>query len=388
MTKFFSKSQINFIQARAAERITEIFDAIGLEYNERHDYLQSACPVHGGDNPRSMFWAIRSSHWECKTRNCHRAAVTGPSNSLFGLVRGAMSYRNNVQWTFHQAVFFVAQVLGLQHCEVSAQTAEDIEVAKALRLYRKNKKVGTNKGMPLSDVIAGLEPDVAYYTKRGISPELIARYHISYCDTKGKPFYKRAFFPILDETGKYVSGWSARSVYEECEECGMHHHPARQSCPESKHSHVYAKWKHSKGFRSELCLYNYWYAKYAISKTAVAVICEGPGDVWAYERAGIHNSVAILGSSMSKHQRLLLQNAGALTIVCTFDNDNAGRAASNRINEELCHYFRIFCITPDDYNDVGDMLPDDINRQIGPVLRQTSMANRFSDGYGVMEKNV
>ena len=228
-----------------------------------------------------------------------------------------------------------------------------------------------------------LRSDDIYYPKRNIPSDIIARYHISFCDTKGKQMYKRAFFPILEITGRNILGWSGRSIYDECSKCGMHHHPERSSCPESQYSGIYTKWKHSKDLRVELCVYNMWYAKPFISKTGTVILCEGPGDVWACEMAGIRNSVALLGLNMSRQQRLILQNAGALTLVCIFDNDESGRKAMDRIEQDLIHYFRIFCITPDSAQDIGDMLPGDIAEKICPILDKASRAEMLSDGYKV-----
>jgi hypothetical protein len=55
-----------------------------------------------------------------------------------------------------------------------------------------------------------------------------------------------------------------------------------------------------------------------------------------------------------------------------FDNDEAGRRGMRKIERDLIHYFRIFCITPETINDIGDMLPNDIKTKIGPVLEKAS----------------
>lgn len=377
--RLFEDKDISFIQDRACERIGEIFDALGLEYTERHDYLQAACPVHGGDNQRAMFWAIRSCHWQCKTRGCHRETITGPSSSIFGLIRGTMARKTKKEWGFQDSVNFVAQVLGLEKCDVKETTAQDIEIAKIVKKHRRKQSTVQGQGIPLATMVPYLKPDQVYYPNRGVPPEIIAKYHISFCNTESKPMYQRAFFPILDKTGRRVVGWSGRSIHDQCSKCDTYHHPKRSSCPTEKYRGMYTKWKHSKGFRGELCLYNIWYAKPFISKTGTVILCEGPGDVWAYEAAGIKNSVALLGVNMSRQQRLMLQNAGALTVVCTFDNDEAGKNAMKKLERDLIHYFRVFCITPDTEQDMGDMFPADIAEKIGPVLEKVSKAKILLD---------
>lgn len=379
--KRFSPGEISFIQDRACERIVEIFDALGVEYIERHDYLQAACPVHGGDNQRAMFWAIRSNHWKCNTRGCHSDPITGPSTSVFGLVRGTMGRKTGEAWGFQQAVNFVAQVLGIEKCEGGGTTAQDIEINKIIKMHRKKQSTKQEPGTPLSTMVPHLKADQVYYPNRGVPQDIIAKYHISFCNTKGKPMYKRAFFPMMDVNGRNIVGWSGRSIYDKCPECGMHHYPERSSCPDQQYGGMYTKWKHSKNFRGELCLYNIWYAKHFIRKTGTVILCEGPGDVWSYEAAGIRNSVALLGLNMSRQQRLMLQNAGALTVICIFDNDDAGQKAMRKLEGDLTHYFRVFCVTPDTAKDVGDMFSDDVAEKIGPILEKASRAEMLSDDY-------
>ena len=379
--KPFTTRNIPFIQARACERIVEIFDALGCDYVENNDYLQTACPVHGGDNSRGLYWAIRSNHWKCTTRGCQLDPVTGPSSSVFGLVRGTLARKTEQECSFLQAVDFVIQALGLEQCHMNESTAQDIEVARIIKQHRKKQATVKKDGIPLATVIQHLKSDQVYYPNRGVSPEIIAKYHISFCNTKGKPMYKRAFFPVLDITGRRVVGWSGRSIYDKCSECGMHHHPERSSCPESEYRSIYTKWKHSKGFHGESYLYNIWYSKPFISKTGTVILCEGPADVWALEAAGIRNSVALLGLNVSRQQRLMLQKSGALTVVCFFDNDEAGKKATKKITEELIYYFRMFSISPETVKDVGEMFTDEIVKKICPILEKVSRAEMLSDSY-------
>ena len=366
MTQQFNNNEIALIQDRACERVGEILDALGVQYEERYDYLQFACPVHGGTSPRSVYWAVQSSHWKCMSRNCEQEKITGPSSSIFGLVRGALTNQMEKPCNFQSSVQFIVSVLGLSNVQMDDDTAETVEVNKAIKAYR--KKLATNHSdnrVMLSSVLPSLKPDTVYYPSRGISERIIARYHISYCADKNRPFYNRAFFPILDETGKYILGWSARSIFDKCDKCKLHHDVV-DTCPGQ------AKWRHSKGFKSGQCLYNYWLAKPLMSKFGTAIICEGPGDVWSLEEAGIKNSVALMGLSCSTKQRQLLQKAGALTLVFMLDNDEAGKKAVAKLQKDLMYYFRLFFITPDNVNDIGDMMGEDIKAKILPFMEKIS----------------
>ncbi len=375
----FNFNEISYIQDRACERITEILNALGIEFTERHDYLQFRCPCHNGDNERSVYWAISTNHWKCMTHHCEKDKISGKSSSIFGLIRGDISNKINKPFYFDQTVLFTAKVLGLCDIKMDNITQEDIEINKIIKQHKKRKinKPDSNSIL-LSDIVSKFNKDDIYYPKRGVTQEIINKYHISYCEEKGKRFNQRAFFPILDSTGKYIVGFSARSIWDKCKICNCYHNP-KYTCPGKNKRKLYEKWIHSKGLKSEKHLYNYWFAKYHISKSGTAIICESPGNVWALEMAGINNGVAIMGSSMSKIQRQLLQKAGALTLILILDNDKAGKEATKKIVDELNYYFRVISIIPENVNDVAEMNRSDIINKIGSVLKSESKEFLFKD---------
>jgi DNA primase len=90
------------------------------------------------------------------------------------------------------------------------------------------------------------------------------------------------------------------------------------------------------------------------------------------EMNGIKNSVAIMGSSMSKEQRLLLQKTGALTLILAMDNDQTGKEATQKLSEELNYYFRIVPVDLGNSKDVAEMSKDDILEKIGKILNNNN----------------
>jgi DNA primase len=114
------------------------------------------------------------------------------------------------------------------------------------------------------------------------------------------------------------------------------------------------------------------HAKSHITRSHTAIICEGPGNCWALDAAGIQNSVAIFGLTISKQQRQLLQQAGALTLIVAFDNDKAGQDAKARLAKNLEHYFRLFFVEPNSDDDVGSMSAEAIQEQFGDLIGRFS----------------
>ena len=95
---------------------------------------------------------------------------------------------------------------------------------------------------------------------------------------------------------------------------------------------------------------------------------ESPGNVWKLEMAGIHNAVAIYGSSMTDKQKMLLDISGAMNIYLLLDNDEAGHSG-RKVIESKCHKtYNIYNIHIDT-NDVADMSVEQIQEVIGKQIQ-------------------
>lgn len=101
----------------------------------------------------------------------------------------------------------------------------------------------------------------------------------------------------------------------------------------------------------------------------IAIIVESPGNVWRLEENGIHNSVAIFGSSLSDRQKVILDSSGAMSLVILTDNDEAGRKAADQIKKKCQNTYKIY-IPEINASDVGEMNSDQINQEIKPLLEK------------------
>ena len=174
--------------------------------------------------------------------------------------------------------------------------------------------------------------------------------------------YQRAVVPIYDNDHKYIVGCTGRSIHPRCEEC-KHYHPPKENC---RH---FPKWMHSKGFQKEKWLYNYWKAKNYMLDTGVAILVESPGNVWRLAEAGIYNAVAIFGTAFNNDQKHLLDESGALSIVCLMDNDEAGKKAAAKIEEVCGRLYRLY-FPRFNANDVADLNVDGVTSDIKPSIQQ------------------
>ncbi len=171
---------------------------------------------------------------------------------------------------------------------------------------------------------------------KGQENKILEKYDVGDCEHPYKPMFNRAVVPIYDNDHSEMIGCSGRTTCDQL-----------------------PKWKHSKGLKTDSSLYNFWYAKDSIKKKMSAILVESPGNVWKLEMAGIHNSLAIYGSSLSVRQKILLDMTGAMTLYILTDNDEAGKKCRENIEKQCCKIYNIEHIYAKD-NDVGEMNIEDI----------------------------
>jgi len=124
-------------------------------------------------------------------------------------------------------------------------------------------------------------------------------------------FRDRVMFPITDLRGRVV-GFGGRLI-----------NPGEPKYLNSPETEI---------FHKKSLLYGLHLALPAIRQSQVAVLVEGYLDVIALHQAGIENAVASLGTAFTpEHARLLKRFAREIIIL--FDNDEAGRKATERAIE-------------------------------------------------------
>lgn len=176
-----------------------------------------------------------------------------------------------------------------------------------------------------------------YLYSRGLSDEIIKRFELGY-NPKGNRLYEflhaknyrdqdiiganlawitpqgikdvfmhRIMIPIHDANGNPV-GFSARRIDEMQEAKYIN----------TAETDVYVKGK---------LIYNYHRAKEHCKKAGRVIMVEGAMDVLAFEKAGIHYSIAALGTACTKEQLQLIRKLGVKVVLC-YDGDKAGQDAT------------------------------------------------------------
>ncbi|HLU23843.1 DNA primase [Lederbergia graminis] len=152
-----------------------------------------------------------------------------------------------------------------------------------------------------------------FLEKRGFHTELLEKAGLVAVRDKDNShfdrFRDRIMFPLLNSQGRIV-GFSARSLTKE-------NQPKYLNTPETEI------------FNKSSLLYNYYNARSKIRKQGYAILFEGFADVISADSAGVHNGVAVMGTSLTEQHIHLLKRLTDSILLC-FDSDSAGAEAAYR----------------------------------------------------------
>lgn len=377
----YSQLELKRLSNLICENIEDLLSVFNIDYRTTSKMLISTCPIHGGDNPSAFnlypYGDDYKGNWKCRTHHCEEIFMP----SMIGLVRGLLSHRehgwsdnNDTMVSFNDTLVFIESFLENKHDHaIPVDNNKGCDFVEMVDKLKNKQSIDADPGIittiiPRSTVRKLLKIPAQYYIDRGYTKQVLDKYDVGLCLTKGKEMYGRVVAPVYDENYTTMIGCTGRSIFNKCDSCKAHHNESYR-CPDKQNQWKYSKWKHSFGFKSQWCLYNYWFAKNYIQQTGTVILVEGPGNVWRLEENGIHNSVAMFGSNLSDKQLLLLDNIGCTTIILLTDNDTAGQEAKKNIINKCQKTHRIFCPVISK-PDVGEMTSDEIKREIIEYIRK------------------
>lgn len=161
----------------------------------------------------------------------------------------------------------------------------------------------------------------------------------------------RLVFPLADEDGQIV-GFSARRLADDG-------------------STKYVNSPETPIFHKGNVLYNYHNAKQTARHDGYIYVLEGFMDVMALGKAGINSAIALMGTSLSNEQILLLRRLNCEVRLC-LDGDAPGQVGMMKMITQLNRAAISFRLVsnPGDLRD-----PDDILQESGPEALKTSMSH-------------
>jgi 5S rRNA maturation endonuclease (ribonuclease M5) len=347
-----SQNQIYKICNTLAEEpnLTRLMDKLGVEYVQHPNRLACACPVHGGDNENACTiftdGDIIKGNWRCWTHQCESEWT----NSLFGFVRGVLSYKQNKKISLDETEKFCTSIIGndIDISQVSVNSFDPVDV------FNKKTKQPEEKGPSREQIRSKLCIPAEYFIKRGWSAEILDHFDVGLSNEKGKQMSGRAVAPIYDQFFNYV-GAAGRATNEEMK----------------------PKWLYSKGFKRSV-FYGIHHAYNYIKETGVVILVEGQGDVWRLHEAGYPESVGIFGCSIGEDQLVILEEAGVMDVVVLTDTDDAGQKAYIQIVKKCGRRFNYH--RPEiSTKDIGDMSIEQVRSELGPQLDKIGLKGDIND---------
>jgi 5S rRNA maturation endonuclease (ribonuclease M5) len=362
--------KLKIICDQVCDNIDGLLNALNVEYKTNSKMIIMACPIHGGDNASALNLYPEGDtyrgNWKCRTHNCEKIF----KGSILGFIRGVLSHHKH-GWTnpgddmcsFNDAVNYALGFIkqDIKDIKISRADREKKQFTNVINYISKNAEI-TKSQITRQQITKSLQIPAQYYINRNYSTEVLIKYDVGLCTNPDREMSNRIVVPIYDHDYKYMIGCTGRSIYEKCSSCKSYHHP-ENSCPKPDEVWKFPKWKHNADFKSQNTLYNFWFAKEHILNSSTAIIVESPGNVWRLEENGIHNSVAMFGSSLSDRQKILLDSSGAMNLIILTDNDDAGRKAAETIKQKCQNTYRIF-VPKISKPDIGEMNSEEINQEI------------------------
>lgn len=374
----YNQNELKLVCDSLCDRIEELLHSLSLDDLKLNGKMFiGKCPIHDGDNTTAFNLYHTGDYyrgnWKCRTHGCEKIF----KSSIIGFIRGILSNKK-YGWnkegdktvSFNEALSFVKSFLNsdLDSFSVSKEEIEKKNFSNVINTISSEQPTADPiTRVNRKTVRSSLEIPCKYFIERGYSPEILNKYDVGICNNPSKEMFNRSVVPIYNHDYKFLVGCSGRSIFNKCENCKCHH-DTKSDCPDKEQGWKFSKWRHSKNFQAQNHLYNFWFAQEHILKTSQVIIVESPGNVWRLEENGIHNSVAIFGSSLSNRQKMLLDSSGAMSMIILTDNDDAGRKAADQIKNKCENTYRIF-IPQISKPDIGEMSSEEINKEIKEYIR-------------------
>lgn len=324
------------------------------------------CPIHpNSDNPNALLLYKNSGIWMCNTHHCENIF----NKSSLGFIRGLLSSKKR-GWQDRADSSKMASVKETEDFSLKILNKSILPLIKtpnSVILIDRDKQdfIRQSRLLKKSHILFDINTfkqycDIPspYYINKGFSKEVLIKYHVGIMKKENHEFYGQTIVPILDHDENYVLGLTARNNNPLCLMCS-YHHPIGTICLDKSSEFKMPKWNHNRGFNKQNHLFNYWIAKTCINNNHTLIITEGPTDCIRLEEAGICNSVAILGSSISQQQCTFIKRCNINKIIIATDNDEGGEIASESIIKNLGKDYEYSKLELPS-NDIGDMSVQEI----------------------------
>ena len=328
---------VDFKEVKSRVTIVQILERYDLvrTFKRLADRFSGPCPIHGGTNPTQFRVSISKNCW-----NCFGTCGRGGNVIDFVSLREGVPFRDAAlllqEW-------FMPDKTAVKVAEPSPpplpsnppappDNKPPSGVVSATDPSDDDDDAGENP--PLSFELKSLKQDHPYLGERGLTQATVQSYGIGYCPKGCLRGY--IAIPIRNRDGAllaYIGRWPSEPMADK------------------------PKYKLPKGFRKSLELFNLDRAVKADASQPLLVV-EGVFDCLHLVQLGYPRTVALLGSSLSIHQEILLRDtAGRSGQICLFlDADAAGRKGASEAAGRLCRSCTVRIIDIGEYGQQPEQL--------------------------------
>ena len=334
---------MNIIDAARIEEVVGEF----VSLKKRGANLIGVCPFHKEKTPSFIVSPAKGIF------KCFGCGKAGDS------VRFIMEHEH---YSYPEALRFLAQKYGIIIEEKEQSPEEIVAQNERERMFNINSFAQQYFSDTMKNHDEGLAIGLSYFRERGFRDAIINKFQLGYCLNQRDAFIQhalkngyskelllkiglasgneermydkyqgRVIFPIHNLTGKVI-GFGARFLGSD---------KTKAKYLNSPESEIYNK---------SQTLYGIYFAKNEISRLDNCILVEGYADVLSMHQAGIENTVASSGTSLTTEQiRMISRYTKNVTML--YDGDNAGIHAALRGTDMILEEgmnVRIVVLPPDE----------------------------------------
>ena len=285
------------------------------------------CPFH---NERTPSFSVSPARGICKCFSCGKGG--SPVNFIMELE----------QMSFQEALRYLAKKYNIEIHEHEVTDEERRQENERESMWAVNDFALRHFEENLTQNPDGRDIGLAYFRERGISDEMIARFHLGYALERSNALYEAAKAKGFDEKylvdtglcirndqGRVYDRFKGRVIYPVHSISGKVVAFGGRTLRSDKQVAKYVNSPESAIYHKSSQLYGLYQAKRAIVERGKCILVEGYMDVISMHQSGVQNVVASSGTSLTEGQiRLIHRFAENVTVI--YDSDAAGIKASLR----------------------------------------------------------
>lgn len=348
----------------AADIVDVVSDFVKLRRSGAN--YKGLCPFH---NERTPSFSVSKSRNYCKCFSCGKGG--SPVNFIMEIE----------QLSFQEALRYLARKYNIEIVEKDLTPEERQAASDRESMLAVNDFALSHFESNLRDTDEGRTTALAYLRHRGLSDEMIRRFHLGYSMEQGNQLVKKAASEgykdkylvstglAIESKGTLYDRFKGRVMFPVFSISGRIIAFGGRTMKSDKTIAKYVNSPESLIYKKSNELYGLYQAKSAIGKKDKCIMVEGYMDVISMHQSGIENVVASSGTSLTEGQiRAVHRFTENVTLI--YDADPAGIKASLRgIKMLLAEKINVRCLLLPPGDDPDSFAQSHSSEQVEDYIR-------------------